>query len=296
MVTYTNNDYIVSFDSTNPSANVKKIVHSLADNVSQLSIYEENEATSTTYYSAKLKYSGHSKLVLKFGVHEGTCTDKSSIIQLRLTIGAEDLNSQGNYDSEYWLEYTNNSDGYVSSSYRSKILELNKTENSFKYTVLAFDDAIYLVFKAVKTSSGVEFQDLGAIFLSPFVDQFTSEKIGGCLYWRPYHYYGTGMETSIKSIMHNGKATQSYTSNYVVVGGTNYYAGANSVASPIVWKSDNYASIPFYGFANNSEFLYQIRTGSSSDALNIGLGAKVEIGGHTFVCIRMCIGLFVRIS
>ena len=296
MSTYTNNDYIVSFDSTSPSANLKKIVHSLADNVSQLSIYKEHESDSSGYYRGILKYSGYSNLVLKFGVVVDD-SNGASCPQLKITLGSESFTSPGDYSNFYYFSKWAGPDGVAETVGYIDLMLLNNTDHAFKYNVMAFDDVIRLDFLGIKSSSGSTINPFGIIMLSPLVDQFTSEKLAGALVVRPYSYHGTGYDSKLCFVAHNGKASQSYSSNqYVTVGGTSYYAGANSVASPIVFKSGDYSVIPFYGFMNNSEFLYQIRTGSSTSPLSIPLGSKVEIGGHTFVSIRMNEYLFARIS
>lgn len=297
MSTYTNTSYIVSFDSTSPSDNVKKIVHSLADNVTQLSIYEEHEAAGSTYYSGILKYSGYSNLVLKFGVVVGEDSSGRSYPQLKITLGSESFTSPGDYSNFYYFSKWGGPDGVEETVGYINLTLLNNTEHAFKYNVMAFDDVICLDFLGIKSSSGSTINPFGIIMLSPLVDQFTSEKLAGALVVRPYSYHGTGYQSDLYFVAHNGKASQSYKSNqYVTVGGTSYYAGANSVASPIALRSGDYSVIPFYGFMNNSEFLYQIRTGSSTRPLSIDPGAKVEIGGHTFVSLRMNEYLFVRIS
>ena len=301
MSTYTKNEYIVSFDSKSPSDNLKKIVASLVGNVSQLSILEEHDETSSTYYRASIRYSENSNFVLNFGVNVADVEDGTKMRQLKMTIGAEDIGSPGTYSGAYKFNYytANDSDNYnkVTTVRFPEVLNLENTAHGLKYRVLTFDNAVYLLFYGIRMDSGAIFNDLGEILISPLIDQFTSEKFGGFLMRRPGIYFGNNSLTNIYLGIHTGKATRVYGSSpYVTVGGTSYYAGVNSVASPMVFKSGDYSLIPFYGFVKDSEFLYQIRTGSNTSALDLSIGAKVEIGGHTFVYIGLGTSLFARIS
>lgn len=304
MSTYTKTDYVVPFDSIDANVNLYKIVHSLVDNVPQLSIHDEmkpNEngsfpSTFGNWYWANLKYSGYSNFLLGFRTIRDVDAIGAVCFRLIIRIYASDVGSPDKYNTYYRVYEP--ADTYLKDQDSTTVdmLFLDETDNSFKYTLMTFDDAIHISFTGINSASGIKKQDLGVVFISPLVDYFTSERLAGVLYQPPKQEYGCGLSSSAWLAMHNGNANRAYTGQYVVIGGTTYYAGTNSVASPIAFRSGDYSLIPFYGFINNSAFLYQIRVGSDSNYLTYAPGSKVELGGCTFVSVGMGLGLFARIS
>lgn len=303
MVTYTETTYTVTFDSTNPSDNLKKLVHSLADNISQLSIQEETEETSSSHYKANLKYSGHSKYVLMFSTYKVTHTETDTGIvktfyPLTINIGIEKIGSTGEYTSWYYLTQTAKDESDTSDylTGESTMTTLNSTSWGVKYTVQTVDDFLLIQFRGVRASDGYVRHFLGDIAFCRLVDYFTSEQLGGVIYVRPLYHYGEGYSSHTYLCIHNGNASLSNSGCHSAIGGKYYYAGANSVASPVVWTSSDYSTIPFYGFVEYQAFLYQVYTGSNSNPLNFSVGHKIEIGGHTFVALGILGGFFARIS
>lgn len=304
MSTYTKTDYVVPFSGTDPSVNLQKIVHSLADNVPQLSIQDEMKANEDgslptsdgTYYWGNLKYSGYSNFVLGFRIHSDVDVKGVACYRLIIRIYKLDIASQDTYNG--WYNFANVTDNFMTNKDQNNydIMFLNQTSNSFKYEVMTFDDIIRICFTGIKSGTGEKKQDFGVVLMSPLVDYFTSERLAAVLYLPAADEWGLGFLSKTWLGIHNGNETLAYTDNSVVIGGTKYYAGTNSVASPIVFKGGNYSTIPFYGFVNNSEFLYQIRVGSDSNYLTYAPGSKVELGGCTFVSVGMGLGLFARIS